>query len=178
MRSALTRRGSILTILGVVAIGLVVDQVTKWLAIEYLKPGQRVAVVGDLLELSLYRNPGAAFSLVPGLTMVLSILATVVVIAICVFVLPRVRSRICVIATGLGLAGVTGNLIDRLIREPGPFRGHVIDFLSLKWFAVFNVADMCLTAAAIMIVIIVVFLRIDLTGEPTATVEAVRVEAE
>ena len=54
-------------------------------------------------------------------------------------------------AIGLLCAGVAGNLTDRLFRPPGVLRGHVIDFLELPYWPVFNVADMCITAAAIMI---------------------------
>ena len=54
---------------------------------------------------------------------------------------------------GLLLAGVAGNLTDRMFREPGPFRGHVIDFLMLPNWPVFNVADMCINVAAGLILI-------------------------
>ena len=48
---------------------------------------------------------------------------------------------------------MAGNLTDRLFRAPGPFRGHVVDFISVKGFAIFNVADMAITGAAILFVI-------------------------
>jgi signal peptidase II len=58
-------------------------------------------------------------------------------------------------ALGLGflLAGVLGNLTDRIFRAPAPLRGHVVDFLQLPHWPIFNVADMCINAAAVVIVI-------------------------
>ena len=50
-------------------------------------------------------------------------------------------------------AGVTGNLVDRMFREPSPFRGHVVDFLMVPHWPVFNVADICINAAAGLILL-------------------------
>ena len=57
------------------------------------------------------------------------------------------------VAMGLLLAGVSGNLTDRMLREPGPFRGHVIDFLMLPNWPIFNVADICINTAAGLILL-------------------------
>jgi signal peptidase II len=57
------------------------------------------------------------------------------------------------VAFGLLLAGIAGNLTDRLLREPGPLRGHVVDFLMLPNWPVFNAADMLIDAAVLLIVI-------------------------
>ncbi len=51
------------------------------------------------------------------------------------------------------LAGIDGNLADRLFREPGPFRGHVVDFLMLPNWPVFNVADICINVGVVMILV-------------------------
>ena len=58
-------------------------------------------------------------------------------------------------AIGLGflLAGVLGNLTDRVFRAPGFLRGHVVDFLQLPHWPVFNVADMCINVAAVVIIV-------------------------
>jgi signal peptidase II len=57
-------------------------------------------------------------------------------------------------AVGLGmiLGGATGNLVDRFFRSPGPLRGHVVDFLSIGWWPVFNVADPSVVGGAILLV--------------------------
>jgi len=66
---------------------------------------------------------------------------------------------------GLLLAGVSGNLNDRLTREPGPFHGHVIDFLQVPWFAVFNVADIWITFAAVTVIWLTMITQVNLAGE-------------
>ena len=54
--------------------------------------------------------------------------------------------------SGAANAGVVGNLVDRLFRSPAVLRGHVVDFLQLPYFAIFNVADMCITTSAVLII--------------------------
>ncbi|MGB8391068.1 signal peptidase II, partial [Mycobacterium sp.] len=62
-------------------------------------------------------------------------------------------------ALGLGmiLGGATGNLVDRFFRAPGPLRGHVVDFLSVGWWPVFNVADPAVVGGAVMLVALSIF---------------------
>ena len=50
------------------------------------------------------------------------------------------------------LGGAMGNLVDRFFRSPGPLRGHVVDFLSIGWWPVFNVADPSVVGGAILLV--------------------------
>ena len=158
------RTVSLVIILTIIVGGVAIDQATKALALARLTPGEPVRLVSDLLQLSLLRNPGAAFGTGTSLTIGFSILALVVLVAVSVFIIPKVRSKAWAVAVGLGTAGVAGNFIDRLFQPPGPFQGHVIDFFALKYFAVFNVADIFLTSAAILIIVIAVFLKLDFTG--------------
>ena len=65
----------------------------------------------------------------------------------------RVRNYVWAVAFGLLLAGITGNLTDRLFRAPGVLRGHVVDFLMLPHWPIFNVADMCINVAAALILV-------------------------
>jgi signal peptidase II len=155
----------LLVLIAVACVGVAIDQGAKALALARLTPGQPIPLVSDIFQLQLLRNSGAAFSAGSGMTMVFSILALVVLLAVIVAVVPRVRSMFWAIVVGLGLAGVAGNFIDRLVRSPGPFQGHVIDFLALKHFAVFNVADVFLTTAAVLIVLDAVFFKIDFNGD-------------
>ena len=147
-----------------IVVGVGVDQITKALAVARLVPGRPIQLVGDLFQFSLYRNPGASFSMGAGLTLLFTFLAVAVLVGTLAWVVPKVRCWTWAVAVGLGLAGVAGNLIDRLVRAPGPFRGHVVDFLALKHFAVFNVADVLLTSAAGLIVLLTVFFRRDFDG--------------
>jgi signal peptidase II len=123
-----------------------VDQVSKHLAVRELTGRAPVEVVGSFLQLRLLRNPGAAFSAGASLTPVISVVALVAAVVVLVVAF-RVRHRGWAVALGFLLAGVVGNLTDRMLRTPGPFRGHVVDFLALPHWPVFNVADICIDLA-------------------------------
>jgi len=141
-----------LLFVGVAVTAYVVDVATKVWAMRHLADRGPVPLVGDLLQLNLVRNPGAAFSTGTRFTLAFSLLA--IVAAIVVLVLARkVGDWLWAVAFGLLFAGIVGNLTDRIFRDPGPFRGHVVDFLELPHWPVFNVADMCINVAAVLIVI-------------------------
>lgn len=143
------------------ALGLTLDVVAKELAVHRLPGRPPVHVVGDLVELALTRNPGAAFSTGTSLTPVISVVALIAAVVVCV-VIWRNRSLGWAWALGLLLAGILGNLVDRLFREPGPFRGHVVDFIALPHWPVFNVADVWINIAAVLIVVLAVLgVRLD-----------------
>lgn len=129
-----------------------VDLLTKVLAARHLTPGEPVDVIGSLLRLDLVRNPGAAFSTGTSYTLLLSVIA-VVAAAVVVRFGRRLGDRTWAVALGLLLAGVCGNLTDRVFREPGFMRGHVVDFLELPHWPVFNVADMLIDAAVLLIIV-------------------------
>ena len=139
----------------VAASALIVDLVTKHLAVSELTRRGSVPVVGDLLQLRLVRNPGAAFSVGVSLTPAITVVAMVASLVVVFFTL-RVGHRAWAVALGLLLAGVTGNLVDRVFRSPGPFRGHVVDFFALPHWPVFNVADICIDLAGALFVILLV----------------------
>jgi signal peptidase II len=128
------------------------DQLTKWLAVDRLTGQPDRELVGDLLVLHLTRNAGAAFSTGTGYTELFSCLAIVAVLVV-LWLSRRIRSVAWAVAFGLLLAGIAGNLTDRLLREPGPLRGHVVDFLMLPNWPVFNVADIAINAAAALILV-------------------------
>jgi len=143
----------------VFAVGLVamlVDVLSKRLAVRELTGQEPVEVLGDFLQLRLVLNPGAAFGAGgAAVTPVISVVALIALVVTVYFAF-RVRHRGWAVALGLLLAGVGGNLIDRLIRDPGPFRGHVVDFFALPHWPVFNVADICIDIAAVMFAVLLV----------------------
>ncbi|MDO9379340.1 MAG: signal peptidase II [Nocardioidaceae bacterium] len=128
----------------------VVDLVTKIVAVDRLEGRPPVEVVPGVLELTLIRNPGAAFGMATGFTIVLSAIAIVVCVVVAV-VARRLRSTVWALALGLLLGGALGNLTDRMFRAPGPLRGHVIDFLALPNWPVFNIADSSIVVAACLV---------------------------
>ncbi|WP_130014695.1 signal peptidase II [Serinicoccus sediminis] len=129
------------------------DQATKVWAESALTRGEPVPVIGDLLQLHLTYNSGAAFSLGTGWTGVVTTIATLVSIAI-IWQAFRTRSLAWALTLGLLLGGAVGNLVDRYFRPPSVGLGHVVDFLALPNFPVFNIADMGVTTAAVLIVVL------------------------
>ena len=136
--------------IGIGIIGFGLDLLAKNAAIANLDPQKPIPLLGGLVTLRLIRNPGAAFSMGENFTVVLTIVAIAALVAVLGWVVPRIRHIGWSVTIGFLLAGIVGNLTDRLFREPGPFRGHVVDFIQLPNFAIFNVADMFITAAAVL----------------------------
>ncbi|WP_263120694.1 signal peptidase II [Cellulomonas sp. RIT-PI-Y] len=152
--SAVPARRARLVWLIALAVGvLVLDQLTKAWALSGLEEGVRHPVLGDALGIQLLFNPGAALGLATGTTWLLTLIALVVIVVI-VRVSRRLGSTGWAIALGLLLGGAVGNLIDRLVREPGFGRGHVIDFIAYGNLFVGNVADIAIVVAAGLLMIL------------------------
>ena len=146
-----TRRGRLYLTLVVVAVPVyVADQLTKAWATANLQPDQPRELLGSVLRLNLIRNSGAAFSIGTGATWILTAIACSVVLFV-LFTARRLGSRGWALALGLLLGGSLGNLTDRMFRVPGPGRGHVVDFLQLPHFPIFNIADSAIVTAAVLI---------------------------
>jgi len=130
---------------GVVAVVVLADQLTKWWAVDRLASGP-VHVVWRI-DLALSLNRGSAFSLFQGATPVIVAVVVVLVgvLAVLVWRAPTL-GRAAVL--GLILGGALGNLSDRL------FRGHhgsVVDFVDVHFWPTFNVADACITVGCILL---------------------------
>lgn len=129
------------------------DQFTKNLAIATLELGVDYPVVGEILSWRLVYNDSAAFSLGFGKTWILAVISTIATLATIWFA-RRITSTSWSVMTGIFLAGVVGNLIDRLIREPSFGNGYVIDFIKIPFnFPVFNLADIFIVSMAILAVL-------------------------
>lgn len=148
------QRSRLFAVLGTTAaLVLVLDQLTKLWALRALTPGDPTDVVGSLIRLNLIRNPGAAFSIGTGATWVLTLIACGVLVFILVTA-RRLGSVAWAWALGLLLGGSLGNLSDRLFREPGPGRGHVVDFIDYFGWFIGNVADVAIVGAAGVIAVL------------------------
>ena len=148
-----------------IAIGVIVlDLITKVLAVRYLENRPNIVLIpaifgenaGPLLQFTFFRNPGAAFSLGSSTTWVFTILAFVIA-----FYIYRTGKKVVrlswAICLGAMLGGAIGNLIDRLFRSPGVFRGAVVDFIQIPYWAVFNIADMGVSISAVVIAVMALF---------------------
>ena len=63
---------------------------------------------------------------------------------------PRLSNRVEAIGLAMIAGGALGNLIDRLARDPGFWFGHVVDYISVGNFAVFNLADASITVGVVI----------------------------
>ncbi|MFT3969263.1 MAG: signal peptidase II [Micropruina sp.] len=147
--------------------GFALDWATKEWMLAKLNPMVAVQVIPGQLYLRLLRNPGAAFSMGESFTVVLTCLAIAALLFLLFWMVPRIGHPGWAVATGLLIAGVSGNLFDRLFREPGAFHGHVVNFLQVPWFAVFNVADIWITFAAVTVIWLTLITGVTLAGDKT-----------
>lgn len=141
--------------LAVAALGLILDQVTKMLAIAQLTPGSRVPLIADVLSLLLVRNPGAAFSIGSGAAWVFTVIGALAAAAI-IGVAVRLRGIRWGIALGLILGGAVGNLADRLLKPPSFGQGHVTDFIAYGDLFIGNIADILVVGGVLLCLIFVV----------------------
>ena len=145
--------GAVVGLFGVTAVSVwMLDQLTKSAAVAWLDNGESITVIPDVFWLTLTRNAGAAFSTGTGYTVALSIVALGVVVVV-LRLATKLRDRGWALGLGLLLGGALGNVTDRILREPAPLRGHVVDFFHLTHWPVFNIADISLTFAAITIIL-------------------------
>jgi signal peptidase II len=159
-------RRRIVTLLGVAIAVLGLDIASKALVVATLSGHAPIRLIDGFLKLRVDRNPGAAFSFAPGLTIVFSLIAIIVVVVI-LRSSRRIRSVPWAITLGLLLGGATGNLIDRIFRSPGVFRGWVVDWIQVPHWPVFNLADSAIVCGGILAVLLSMRgIRLDGQREP------------
>jgi len=126
---------------------LSLDQLTKFLILTNLKLHDSVPLVKGVLHLTLVNNRGAAFGILRN-QVPLFILTSVFAIIMILLSLKEKKQKgvsLAGVSLGLILAGALGNLIDRLCL------GYVVDFLDLRIWPVFNLADSAITVGAVLL---------------------------
>ncbi|MFF0391659.1 signal peptidase II [Kitasatospora sp. NPDC004615] len=151
---AVVRRRRISVLLVVALLVYLIDLGSKLLVVANLEDRTApIRVIGDWMTLQVIRNGGAAFGMGEALTVLFTAIATGVIVVIW-RIARRLYSLPWAIALGLLLGGAFGNLTDRLFRSPSVFRGHVVDFISVQHFAVFNLADSAIVCGGILVVLL------------------------
>lgn len=131
----------------------VIDQVVKQIMLSILTEGEPMNVIGGWFRFYLLFNPGAAFSMGgESNTWLFSTIQLAFVLGVAIAA-PRMRDKWQAIGLAMIAGGALGNLIDRLFREPGFWFGHVVDYISVGRFAVFNLADASITCGVVVFVI-------------------------
>ncbi|MBA9006487.1 signal peptidase II [Thermomonospora cellulosilytica] len=140
-------------LIAVALTALALDAVTKVVVVARLEGRTPIELLGGLLTLRVTRNSGAAFSIGTGMTIVFTVIAIAVVVAI-LRTARNLRSLPWAISLGLLLGGATGNLADRLLRAPSPLKGHVVDWIELPYWPVFNLADSAIVCGGVLAVLL------------------------
>jgi signal peptidase II len=131
----------------------VADLISKTIVVATLSDRAPLRLLGGLLTLRELRNSGAAFSIGTSVTVIFTLIALGVIVAI-LRTARRLRSIPWAITLGLLLGGATGNLGDRLFRSPGFLRGDVVDWIELPHWPVFNVADSSIVCGGVLAVLL------------------------
>ncbi|MEU8803491.1 signal peptidase II [Spirillospora sp. NPDC048819] len=140
-------------LIAVALAALAADIVSKIIVVATLQDSEPIRLLGGLLTLRETRNSGAAFSIGTGYTIVFTLIAIGVVVAI-LRTARNLRSLPWAICLGLLLGGAVGNLIDRLLRAPAPLKGHVVDWIQVPNFPVFNLADSSIVCGGVLAVLL------------------------
>jgi signal peptidase II len=151
-------RRAVAVLAGTGMLVVLIDVVTKYLAVAHLNPVAPVRLLGGAVYLSLTRNSGAAFSLGTHYTFVFPVVS-LAVIGWIGWMATRLRSVPWAVALGLVLGGALGNLGDRIFRAPGFMVGHVVDFISVfssdgHVFPIFNAADSALCCGVALAILL------------------------
>lgn len=132
------------------------DQLTKWLAVTFLKGEKSFPLIPGILHFTYLENPGAAFGSLQDHRWVFLLFSTAALIVM-LWVLYGKRQILRHVTGGIALAlligGGVGNMIDRLLL------GYVVDFIELRFvrFAIFNLADSCVTVGAVLLMIYILW---------------------
>lgn len=146
-------KGRLRLVAAIAATVVLLDAGTKALATHFLTGQEPINLLGGLISLDLYRNFAGPNDILPGHTVVISAISIAASLAL-VVVAFRVTSTVAAVAVGLLLGGAIGNLLDRLLREPGPLRGGVVDWLRLaERTNSMNLADLALDAAILVVLV-------------------------
>jgi signal peptidase II len=145
------RSRRIALLIAVALLTYLADVLTKIAVVALLDEDDPVQVNGTSVSLRLIRNPGAAFGLGVDMTVLFTAI-TALVVAVVLTCSRRLGSRRWALTLGLLLGGAAGNLTDRLARSPGFLSGHVIDFVEVPGWPIFNIADLSICLAGVMMV--------------------------
>ncbi len=140
----------------IAAVVTVLDQITKRIAVEKLKPIETYPLWKDVFHLTYCTNKGAAFSMLSGHRWVFIVITSVALVAMtaAIFVLKKNRYPFYIFM-GMVVGGGIGNMIDRL------GAGYVVDFFDFRLinFAIFNVADVFVCVGTALLAIDVIFIE-------------------
>ncbi len=139
--------------IAIIVASVILDQVTKWLAVTNLKGEESVSIIGEILHFTYVENKGAAFGMMENSRWVFMVISVIAIGALLFYLIRfKPKSPLALISLSMIAGGGIGNMIDRV------WLGYVVDFIYIKIidFAVFNVADsfVCVGTALLMVYIL------------------------
>lgn len=140
-----------------------IDQITKYLAIRYLKGRRPVVLIKDFFQFAYVENKGAAFGILEHKREFFIIITLVIIVFLTLYLVKHINdmNNFGIISFSLLIGGSAGNLFDRIRL------GYVVDFISFKFFnqykfPVFNMADIFIVCSTILIVFLVMFDKLEI----------------
>ena len=136
----------------IIAIGILLDQLTKYLCVLYLKGADAITIIKGHVLLDYTENRGAAFGMLENHRWIFLIVSTVTIIGLGIYLyLGHAENTLYAVAIAMIVSGGIGNMIDRVIL------GYVVDFIKVPWFATFNGADsfVCVGAGLLVLALII-----------------------
>ncbi|WKV08933.1 signal peptidase II [Thermoanaerobacterium sp. CMT5567-10] len=136
----------------IVFISIIIDQMSKYYVVKYLKPIGSFPVINNIFHFTYVENRGAAFGILQNRTLFF-IIITVIVGTILMYSIVKIPgSTFYKFTLSMILGGAIGNLIDRVRL------GYVVDFIDFKFFpAVFNLADSMIVVGAFLLCYVLIF---------------------
>ena len=137
----------------IIAVGIILDQLTKFLSVKFLTLVDTVPIIKNVIHLTYVENTGAAFGMLKNHRWVFIVISTVTIIGMLAYLyLGHAENKLYAISVAMVISGGIGNMIDRLAL------GYVVDFIDFRLinFAVFNGADSFVCVGAGMLVLALV----------------------
>lgn len=138
-------------------VSIILDQLTKLWAIEVLKDGGSIKIIGEFLRFTYAENRGAAFSILQDQREFFIIVTIIMLIALAyIYFKTKNITKLSKLSIGMIAGGAIGNFIDR-VRF-----GFVVDFVDVRFgsfynFPIFNIADSFVVCGTILMIILILF---------------------
>ena len=175
----------------VIIVGIIVDQISKWLISSNMEIKQSIPLIKDILHITYITNDGAAFGLFDGPTerVIVMIVTTLLVVGFGIYLyLGHADNLLYGVAMSMVVSGGIGNMIDRLSLgfyiNPETGKGEVIDFIDFCafpkiWNAIFNIADafVCVAAGMLVLALVIDIIK-EAQGNKAATQPAAEIAEE
>lgn len=147
-------RKSLIAYTAIIILAVVLDQITKLLAVKFLEPIPTKPIIEGVIHLTYHINRGAAFGILADNRWVFMLISTLLIVGLSVYLyMGRAQNALYGISISMIIGGGIGNMIDRVAL------GYVVDFIDFRLinFAIFNGADsfVCVGSGLLILALII-----------------------